>query len=1330
MPADRLVGYLRVLAENVHAAGLLPDGQSQVEIMQQQLKIEIGRLLSTKLEAGLTIASPHELGRLAAVPGQVMETFLAGAKTTISAGVKTYIQSLQTVPSGSAPGTSFQALWGDIVVIADAVRTLNGLLPEHAFMDQLQRTIEVRLVSELEADVQKVRWFQSHGTDSQGVKKDPATYYQNVAGKIRYMERAVLAFSAACKNDFSKGQVADAFNEFRKVADVAKFTDGIGAIIADPNFTFGNPAVLLAHLDGSMLDATMAGFGVEPIAERIKGKIVESFGQKISLALAKSPSADDLRNLLKEFNQIRKCVTLDPPTGESFTPGMLALRDALGECLDCVDSVLDKWVETHSVKFLNKLSQGEVGEGEWADLLGEVNRGLDDAGMAVDHGVALIRKNVTSWLDRQASDISNPIKAGQLEKAYSLLSKFGAIERYLDEDDPEDDDSLGESIRTVLQPVGAKKAEILRNIQSQVDLLLSIPNKSDIEQFLAVLKKCNGNDMGSGVKREFADMARSLAAKLALMSRDSFGLSNPMGQVRSDRSSDAGERLLPRGGQSPGIGSVVSWFRSARTASQRTASGLRETLPSIEPPFNGSYLPPLPVASPPASLPGVPDRIDAGGPGSRGIGLPDVVLAESPAAVPGGGSVVAASGPAIDLPGSTIMDNDDFQVVMVNSRVELRGGVAVVGTDRGIGYKDYAENQDRAMINPNAGRPILAVVDGMGGQADGEVAAKITNYCLALVGTNLDATGLQAAKEYLLSDLPLKVFPNTVFSSATPRERYKTGLETQLNTISDVESALRVANQIIIEYNNRKGYGDNGSGACLSTAEIDGDRCRVRSAGDAKLIVISTDGSISFETDDALKAFRDRRGFEDSGEVERYHRERNVVADAIGADGFRADDRTVTLSRGDVVIMASDGLWDNLTPEEVVQLTRGKTPDEAFSILSTATALASICAESGDANDVVKYHSFLRLSGFRSDQVPLQQPKADNRSLLIYRHEGTAVAQPQPPLVSAPASPPNTGPSPVGVAPGDDPVSPLPAPDVPTPGAEGQLVPEAVRFTAADLSPGYSCGKVDLGDSITNVVNLRTVLGVTISGKALTLEKFDVPENGSCGFYALAQTAQEPAVGRIEEEAGFGTVGTQAQAKLKMETADPETGMDPFRVSLLRDLGRFDAKATELQSGDATMFEKYTTGLLSQIHNKVANYTAESRRAVGTTKQRLEVARDAWCRVQEARERGESDGDVRKLAFVARLTELNSTTGSKPFDGQILSKEGMAEPDDILVLARLLNKPTIVLGNYDRVAGSDDAFNTMTALSSHPGVDPSECRIIAHSGGVHWVYLAVRRDFE
>lgn len=105
------------------------------------------------------------------------------------------------------------------------------------------------------------------------------------------------------------------------------------------------------------------------------------------------------------------------------------------------------------------------------------------------------------------------------------------------------------------------------------------------------------------------------------------------------------------------------------------------------------------------------------------------------------------------------------------------------------------------------------------------------------------------------------------------------------------------------------------SGACYIAARIVGTELKIGQAGDVKLMVINEYGVIKFQTAN--------EGFGGS------------VANAVsGRKQGCTTLNSVNLAVGDRIVVGSDGFFDNVSPQEIITFTHGKTIQEAIQILN------------------------------------------------------------------------------------------------------------------------------------------------------------------------------------------------------------------------------------------------------------------------------------------------------------------------------------------------------------------------------------------------------------
>lgn len=306
--------------------------------------------------------------------------------------------------------------------------------------------------------------------------------------------------------------------------------------------------------------------------------------------------------------------------------------------------------------------------------------------------------------------------------------------------------------------------------------------------------------------------------------------------------------------------------------------------------------------------------------------------------------------------GKTRVRNHQINSVIVDKPIVTAGGaehaisldtpngkLAYI-TDKGNGTK-YPKNEDGfAYLADSAGNVNLLLVDGMGG---------ILGGCLAADVVARDAINhIRVEKEGMLDAL--------VVASFSLEYRYQA-------LVKNDGSNARLG----------------GMGAVVVGAEIKSDgKCSFLNIGDARAIVIR-DGKVLFSTKDQSLA----QTSIDSGVVNEeavlndpIKYQLNVTLDAVSLDNganriFDAniykEDKAVQLQKDDIVILGSDGLWDNFTNAEVSQLIGDlKDPTEIRNLLRQAT-----------------YDQDTRAEHMRNDPRFSQRPgKRDNVAIAVYVH--------------------------------------------------------------------------------------------------------------------------------------------------------------------------------------------------------------------------------------------------------------------------------------------------------------------------------------------------------
>lgn len=223
---------------------------------------------------------------------------------------------------------------------------------------------------------------------------------------------------------------------------------------------------------------------------------------------------------------------------------------------------------------------------------------------------------------------------------------------------------------------------------------------------------------------------------------------------------------------------------------------------------------------------------------------------------------------------------------------DVAGGSAVAYTSRDP--EKETENEDTVAIIPyGPGAAVLVVADGAGGLPAGKRAS------LTVVQTL--AASLQSAMD-------------------------KTML---LRTA--ILNGIEAANAAVLSL-------ANGSATTLTVITIEGLTARSYQVGDSEAIILGQRGVIKFQTTvHSPTGFAVEAGFLDE-RAALLHEERHLVSNFIGTADMRIDvGATVELSPRDTILLASDGLMDNVHLDEIIECVRkGSLSDAASSVAELA----------------------------------------------------------------------------------------------------------------------------------------------------------------------------------------------------------------------------------------------------------------------------------------------------------------------------------------------------------------------------------------------------------
>lgn len=202
-------------------------------------------------------------------------------------------------------------------------------------------------------------------------------------------------------------------------------------------------------------------------------------------------------------------------------------------------------------------------------------------------------------------------------------------------------------------------------------------------------------------------------------------------------------------------------------------------------------------------------------------------------------------------------------------------------TDKGIVRR---ENQDSYIVEKcdRQKASVVVICDGMGGAKAGDLASQLSS----------------------------KAFVSRIYETVSSRRRYKGSFERLLKKSCDE------ANGVVYEYS---GFDSEytGMGTTLVGGVITRKRAYLVNVGDSRAYHISHKGISQITKDHSYV-----QELVDSGAISvseaRYHPKKNIITRALGVDSsVESDYFELPLSRGDAVLLCSDGLSNMLSDDEI-----------------------------------------------------------------------------------------------------------------------------------------------------------------------------------------------------------------------------------------------------------------------------------------------------------------------------------------------------------------------------------------------------------------------------
>jgi PPM family protein phosphatase len=226
--------------------------------------------------------------------------------------------------------------------------------------------------------------------------------------------------------------------------------------------------------------------------------------------------------------------------------------------------------------------------------------------------------------------------------------------------------------------------------------------------------------------------------------------------------------------------------------------------------------------------------------------------------------------------------------------LEIAGGLAALFSTRSP--QKSTPNEDVAALfpcRPNHG--VLAVADGLGGHAGGERASRLS---IDTIQEAIEAALMAAAE--------------------TDTESLRPAI---LDGIEAANGAVRALG--------------TGAATTLSLVEIQDRVVRAYQVGDSAILLAGQRGKLKYQTiAHSPIGYAVEAGLLAEEEAI-HHAERHMISNVIGSEQMHVEmGPTIRMAARDTLVLASDGLLDNLLPSEIVELVRTGPLDRAVGELA------------------------------------------------------------------------------------------------------------------------------------------------------------------------------------------------------------------------------------------------------------------------------------------------------------------------------------------------------------------------------------------------------------
>ncbi len=269
-----------------------------------------------------------------------------------------------------------------------------------------------------------------------------------------------------------------------------------------------------------------------------------------------------------------------------------------------------------------------------------------------------------------------------------------------------------------------------------------------------------------------------------------------------------------------------------------------------------------------------------------------------------------------------LLINEHFEAVQARG---FAGGTAVFMARRDP-YKQSPNEDAIALLPVGDTAGVIAIADGCGGQANGQLASQLAIEALSESLRNWDQPG----------NLRAPILDG--FETAIQRVR-------QLGT---------------------------GAATTLIAIEINAGIMRTFHVGDSQALVVGSRGKIKLQTQSHSPVGYAVEAGMLSERAALQHEDRHLVSNVIGCDDSHIDmGLPRKLDQRDTLIVGSDGLFDNLRQDEIVQLIRKGPLEQAATTLAVQVAqrMATEAASRPSKPDDLTFVIYRQLASVRGGTV-------------------------------------------------------------------------------------------------------------------------------------------------------------------------------------------------------------------------------------------------------------------------------------------------------------------------------------------------------------------------